>query len=49
MRSAEKETSSGLPMGGGVKSEVQNGAGRGHWERVRLGAQEVLFGCVGLR
>lgn len=40
-------------MGGGVKSEVQNGAGTekegGHWERVRLGAQEVLFGCVGLR
>lgn len=27
LRSAEKETSSGLPIGGGVKSEVQNGAG----------------------
>ena len=34
-------------------SEVQKGAGTekegGHRERLRLGAQEVPFGCVGLR
>lgn len=44
LRSAEKETSSGLSMRGCVKSEVQNGAGteKGDTERLKQSCLDVL-------
>ena len=44
LRSAKNETSSGLSMGGSVKSEVQNGAGteKGDTERLKRSCLDVL-------